>query len=524
MKARYILIPFIFILIIISLFFWWRQAANKVIEYDLYEVRRGSVARSVSVSGSVVSNQKLELGFLSPGIVKEVKVQVGSKVESGDLLARLDSALLYQQAASASAGLVGAQAMYNKVLNSLRDVDKQVLDNTLEQSRIALESARNNLNNAICSRDLEISSAQSNFTNAQVAYSNALDKYNAAQYTTSPTVELARIALDSASTAFYNAQNNYYSIVNLYNLGQASIFDVNQAQLTLNSTDIAYKSAQINYNTALQQVSMEKINIKASLDAARSALTMAENAYNTALFSADIKINSVQDAYSSAQSGYELAVSRHNQSLASPHSADINSALAQVNMARASLGIIQTQIAQANLYAPISGTITSVNMKPGELSAGISSGITLETAENLLIEANISEVDINEIAVGQDVKIGFDAFLSNSEIKGRVIRIDPAATVILGTINYKITIVPEENYMDIRPSMTADLEILTQQKEEVLFAPKRSLSRENNSYTTEILTANGPKEVSVTVGLIGDNEIEIISGLNIGDQIILGEL
>lgn len=523
MKARYIVIPLIFILILTSLFFWWRNSANQVIKYDLFEVRRGSVASTVSVSGSVVSNQKLELGFLSPGIIRSVKVEVGDIVESGDLLASLDNALLYQQAASSRANLAGAQAMYDKVFNSLREIDRQVLNNTLEQSKITLDSARNNLNNAMRSSDLEINNAQTSLNNAQIAYGNALDIYNAMQYTISQPVEIAKIALDSANTILYNAQNNYYSIINLYNLGQASISDVQQAQIVLTNADTAHKNAQVNYNTALQQTSIGKINAKTNLDTANSALMMAENAYSTVLISTDIKINNMQNALLSAQSGYDLAISRHNQSLASPHASDINSALAQVNAAKAGLGIIQTQIARSNLYAPISGTITMVNIKLGELS-GISNSITLETAEDLLIEANISEVDINAIAIDQSVKIEFDAFMDNSEIRGKVINIDPAATIILGTINYKVTILPEENYMHIRPSMTADLEILTQQKEEVLFVPRRSLSRQNNGYTAKILTIDGPTEVDIEVGLIGDNEIEIISGLKIGDQIILGEL
>ncbi len=523
MKARYIIIPLIFILIITGLFFWWRSSANKVIQYDLYEVRRGSVASTIAVAGSVVSDKKLELGFLSPGVIKDVKVKVGDKVESGDLLASLDSALLYQQSASARAGLASAQAMYNKVLNSLRDVDKQVFYDTLEQSRIAQDIARNNLDNALRSSGLEISNAQTSLQNAQIAYSNAQDIYNATQYTTPQSVQLAQIVLNSAVMSLYNAQNNYNSVINLYNLGQASIYDVQQALATLNSMDTAHKSAQVNYNSALQQVSVGKINAKASLDGARAALMMAEDIYNTVMVSTDIKINNMRDAYIATQSAYNLAVSRHNQSLASPHTSDINSALAQVNMARASLGIIQAQISKASLYAPISGTITAVNIKAGELSGGFSA-ITLETAGNLLIEANISEVDINEIEVDQSVKIKFDAFTNNAEIKGKVVSIDPSATIILGTINYKVTILPEDNYMDLRPSMTADLEILTNQKEEVLFAPRRSLSRQNDSYVAEILTADGPKEVTITVGLIGDNEIEIISGLNLGDQIILGEL
>ena len=73
-------------------------------------------------------------------------------------------------------------------------------------------------------------------------------------------------------------------------------------------------------------------------------------------------------------------------------------------------------------------------------------------------------------------------------------------------------------------TLEESLEILTEQKTNVIYVPRRSVSGSGDSYTAEILTNDGPKEVSIKVGLRGDSEIEVISGLSPGDQLILGEL
>jgi len=523
MKARYIIIPISLIILMAATIFLWMRSSNQQIQYDLFEVRRGTVAKTISVSGSITSRQKLELGFLSPGIVKEVYVSVGDKVEAGDILIALDDTLLRRQAASAQANLAATLAILDKTKNSLRDVDRQVLNRTLEQSRVALVIAEDNWQDALRTRDLEINNATSTLHSAQVAYNNALNIYNAAQSTSSQSAEITRVALENAMIVLTNAQNNYYSIINLYNNGQATLFDLQQAQMSLNNASAAQKSAQANYNTALQQVSAGKINAKANLDAAAGQLEMSQNAYNTVLMSADIKVSNIQNAFISSQTAYDLALSRYNQAISPPHNADVNSSAASVTAARATLGIIQTQISQSRIKAPIDGIITAVNLCTGELSGLTGPAIVLETTDDLLIETNISEFDINQVKVGQDVQIQFDA-IDNLITKGKIASINPAATVILGIINYKVTIVLEDSLPILKPSMTTDLEILTQKKENVIFVPRKILSKQDNKYTVDILTSGGKQEIVVDVGLIGDNEVEIISGLKENDQIILAEL
>jgi RND family efflux transporter MFP subunit len=499
-----------------------RSFSNKP-KYDFLTIRKGAVTKSVMVSGSVVSNQKLELSFLSPGIVKTVKVKVGDEVKAGDLLVALDDSLLRAQASQASAGLSAARAMLAKAENSLRDVDRSLLNQSLENARRALDMARSNLQDAYRVRDNDINNVRQSLSNAESTYRDALNIYNSSLGGFNQGIEIARVALSNATSSLSLAQSNYNYILGLYNAGKVTYSELQQAQMSLSSASLAYNSARANYDASVAQTETQRASALASLHAAEMQLSNARSAYDSALSNADIKLRGAENAVSSAESAYNLASAQYNQSVAPAHSSDIASAAAQVNSSSASLYAVQIQIARMKIKAPIAGTITAVNSKVGELSGMAGSAVVLETVGDYSIEANVAETDVNQIQMGQSVLINFDG-ISNTNVRGVVAKVDPAATVILGVINYKIMIVLEELVENLKPAMTADLEILTDSRENVLFVPKSALTHNNGAYTAKVLVDDKPVDKTVEVGLIGDTEIEIISGLSENEQIILKQL
>jgi multidrug efflux pump subunit AcrA (membrane-fusion protein) len=103
-----------------------------------------------------------------------------------------------------------------------------------------------------------------------------------------------------------------------------------------------------------------------------------------------------------------------------------------------------------------------------------------------------------------------------------VATIDPTADVILGVVNYKATITLDQPVEGLLSSMTADLEILTENKSDVIVIPRRALIKSGTgSYQVKILQDEKVIERDVTVGLIGDSEAEVTNGLNGGEQVIL---
>ncbi|MBU1092165.1 efflux RND transporter periplasmic adaptor subunit [Patescibacteria group bacterium] len=523
MKARYIIIPVVIVGAIALTAWLLGRAFHESPQYELYEVRQGSVAKTVSVSGSVVSDQKFELGFLSPGIVQTVNVEVGSTVKQGDLLVTLDTSVLREQANQARASVSVASAMLSKSRNALRPQDVTVLNRSLDSARVTLNTAQKNLQDAYRARDLDINNSAASLAGAEMAYQNAVNTYNARQSVIDQSTISAQVALNNASNALSIAQSSYNQILNLYNSGQASMLDLQQAQSALSTANSSYLTARSAYDNTMQQANLERVSASASVDSARVQLDSARAMYNSSLSGIDAKINSAQNALSSAQAAYNLANAQYQQSLAPAHPADVASASAQMASASASLRAIQAQIDKAYIKAPIEGIITAVNATEHEISPMSAPAVVLETIGVYQIEAYISEVDIEKIAPGSETRITLDA-LPNIEIHGSVAQIDPAATVVLGVVNYKINVAITDEVEQLKPAMTADLEILTEQQDNVLFVPRKAVTRSDGKYLVKVLVNDQAEEREVQVGLVGDNELEILTGLTEGDRIVLKEL
>ena len=101
--------------------------------------------------------------------------------------------------------------------------------------------------------------------------------------------------------------------------------------------------------------------------------------------------------------------------------------------------------------------------------------------------------------------------------------VDPAETIIDGVPTYKTTLEFVEENQNIKSGLTANIDILTAEKSDVLNIPQRAIIRTNNNKTVRILKdANEVQEVIVTTGIRGTNgNIEILDGINVGDKIII---
>ena len=494
-------------------------------KYDLFEVRRGAVTKTVAVAGSVVSGQKFELGFLTPGIVQDVKVKTGDQVKAGDLLVIQDTSVLEAQAAQARASIAAASALLSKTRNHLRPADITVLERGLDNARVALTTAQKNLQDAYRSQSTDRQSAEIALRNAETAYQNALNTYNASVTAIDQGTLAAQMALSNATNTLSSAQNYYSQVLNRYNMGQATTVELQQAGTALTAANSAYLSARVAYDTAISQANLQKTTAAGGLSSADSQLQSARMLYNSASNGSDLKINSAQNALSAAQSAYSLAEAQYQQSLAPALSADISSSSAQVASAAASLRIVQAQIAKASIKAPVDGVVTAMNATVHEISPLSGPAVVLETDNDFKIEAYVSEVDVERVLPGAQVKLTFDG-LPDITAQGVIATVDPAATIVLGVVNYKVAVALTAPVVGIKPAMTADLEVLTDAKEDVLFVPRKAVTKTTTGYMVKVLgvSANTLETREVQVGLIGDSETEILSGLSEGDQVVLREL
>ncbi|MFA7289183.1 MAG: efflux RND transporter periplasmic adaptor subunit [Melioribacteraceae bacterium] len=240
---------------------------------------------------------------------------------------------------------------------------------------------------------------------------------------------------------------------------------------------------------------------------------------------------------------------------------EYNSQQAMVVQAEAALKEANETLYKTTIYSPINGTISKLNVELSErvLGSGFSPGTSLLTVADLSqIEANV-EVDENDVvlvSVGDTAKISIDAF-GEKVFKGVVTQIgNSALSTGLGTqdevVNFEVKVLLTTLDDKIRPGMSCDADIITETKNNVLAVPIQSVTGrlENNTMAkteekpeegmvvvekkSNESKTNKPKEVVFTVnnneialkevkaGISDDTYIEIISGLNVGDDVVIG--
>lgn len=177
-----------------------------------------------------------------------------------------------------------------------------------------------------------------------------------------------------------------------------------------------------------------------------------------------------------------------------------------------------------NLYratpvmAPIDGTIILRNVEAGQSFTNVDSIFTM--ADRLTVKAQVDETDIAQIKVGQKTKITLDAY-SRNPFQGEVVHVAYDATVLNNVTTYIVDILPEEVPSFMRSGMTANVDIEIERKEDLILLPMTSLLTGPAGSEVRLKTPNGYSLVEVKTGKDDGKMIEIISGLNEGDVILV---
>ncbi|MDD3498095.1 MAG: efflux RND transporter periplasmic adaptor subunit [Candidatus Moranbacteria bacterium] len=197
-----------------------------------------------------------------------------------------------------------------------------------------------------------------------------------------------------------------------------------------------------------------------------------------------------------------------------------------VEKARASVWTLQKQAKKNVLYAPIDGIIVKKYLKKGELAMPSSPVVMIMGEGGLEIKADIPESDIVKIRIGQKAKTTFDAFSSDEIFEAEVSFIEPAATIIQDVVYYNVTFNILTGDDRFKPGMSADMDIATAEKNDVLAVPGQTVKTEGENKYVEVLIIGEDKKIEarkmdVKTGLRGDDGmIEIISGIEEGDEVI----
>lgn len=324
-----------------------------------------------------------------------------------------------------------------------------------------------------------------------------------------------------------------------------------QAFLTLVQAQKSLESAEDNLTSKKYYTSSQD-----SIDNARASLTIAEDAVRRAQEVYDQFVNRPDSDVMKANALSSLAAARQqrdralanlNALLATPDVILLDEASAKVELAKAQLAdatrewerlkdgpdadditaaqaridAIQASLELAQLKAPFPGTITEVRSIVGDLVSPGTTSFRIDDLSHLLVDVQVTEVDINRIRIDQPVTLSFDAIL-NTEYQGKVIEVSRVGSLTSGLVNFTVTVELLDADQSIRPGMTAAANIIIEQIPNALLVPNRAVRLRDGQRVVYVLKNNTPTAVNIEIGASSDQFSEILSGdLKEGDVLVL---
>jgi HlyD family secretion protein len=200
---------------------------------------------------------------------------------------------------------------------------------------------------------------------------------------------------------------------------------------------------------------------------------------------------------------------------AGPQPADVKAVQAKIAAAEATLR-------QAWVEAPFAGVITQALPQAGDQVAPGTEAFRIDNLDTLYIDLDISEIDIPQVQIGQGARITFDA-LRNKEYQGEVVEVAMINTPTDQVVNFTVTVSLTDPDVQVRPGMTAEVEIETEVKDNVLLIPNQAIQAQDGKQVVYVMDEAGSMvPVEVNLGLASDTNTELVSGdLKEGDLIVL---
>jgi HlyD family secretion protein len=194
---------------------------------------------------------------------------------------------------------------------------------------------------------------------------------------------------------------------------------------------------------------------------------------------------------------------------------------ADVSAAEARVAAAQSTLNMAFVAAPFDGTITQAEPAVGDQVSAGTVAFRIDDLSHLLVDVQVSEVDINSVAVGQDATLTFDAILGK-EYHGKVVEVGQAGDTVQGVVNFIVTVEITDADESVKPGMTAAVNIVVKEETAVLLIPNRAVRLVDSERVVYVLVDGQPKSVKVVLGSSSGIDSVLVDGdVKEGDPIIL---
>lgn len=506
----------------------------------------GTLSSEASASGQLLPKREASLSVETTGRVDQVLVEVGDQVQTGDVLVQLESDALERAVRSAEQTLAIQEA-------NLAELRKDPSEEDIAAARAAVESAKAQLDELLTGASNEdLKAAEAAVDSARAQLDDLLEGAGAAQLAQARAAlvsaealagvetdryealdaqrTVARQQLDMATVALENAKYFYNALANDWQ--HKDYADYSPEAETLKDAQTSYDVALARYNLtaanlndsalkgALAQVAQARANLAALTEERTVDIAAAREQLASAVAALAALTDEKAPQIAGARSQLAQAEANLQNLLEGASDERLEIAEAQVAQARVSFANAQARLADATLVAPFDGVVTAVYVSVGEWASG--PAVELVDANSLEVILDVDEVDIGLVSVGQPATITLEPW-PDEEIQGEVVAIAPMGDSQTEIVTYEVHISLEAGELPIRTGMTANANLTTAQRDNVLLVANRAITSERGTarYYVHRVEGDSVTQTEVTIGLRDGSHTEITSGLEPGDKLVL---
>ncbi len=299
-----------------------------------------------------------------------------------------------------------------------------------------------------------------------------------------------------------------------------------QLEASVRASQANYQAAQAARDSAIAALERNKVDAEGpDVPYLKLSMERAQQMFKDGVMSKSL----VEDS----EKNYQLALNKQvsaQRNLAVSR-AEIAKAEAQVAQAKAALENAEEDLRNSTIVSPIDGLVLSRDVNVGDAVSSIlvlgsqaTLIMTMGDISEVYVQGKVDEADIGKVYLNQPARIVVESF-KDKKFTGKVTKISPMGKEKDNVTTFEVRVSISNPTLELKANMSANAEILLEEKKNVLMVPEASLIYDKDRSASVELpdprAENGRKKVSVKLGISNGVKTEIISGLTEKQQVVL---
>ena len=465
-------------------------AAEKRVEV----VRSGDFQKLISATGNLEALVDVEVKANVAGEIVKLYVNDGDYVEKDQVLLEIDPEQYIEEKKQAEADVNAAKAQLRQAELNI-ELKTEELDSSRQQAEDNVKIARSNLRTTLASTKTQITSAETDIQTTvnqlaqdQIALEQAEIELNRAG------IRLAELEteLDSIKVERDNALSERNRNKELFEKKLVSKKSLEEAESRYANAESQYKTAEKRLESQQQTVQSQNKTIATRRSAiANRELTKTYQQMNLK------ELREMREA-EEEEKRLQLQISQtrltevldtlENEKIVTEQGAV--SSQANLLRRRSSLKNQEEQLGWTTIKAPMAGTVTLLEIEEGEIVTSGRSAfsqspplMTIADLSKMVVKTYINEVDMERLRMNQMAAIKADAY-KDTTYEGRVAEISPSGEERDNIITFEVMVEVVGSPPELRPGMSADVDVVTYEEKEVLMLPIDAVQEEKTAIAT----------------------------------------